>query len=296
MRRRDVAGRAGERVRVRRRPRRLGVEPAVSERAAERSPSANSRGRPATRAPARRRQAAVGEQQRHADGDQRRSRRRQIQSSSHSARPAAESSARRRCSRSAPPVSGADRATRRLQSSQPIGLRGCRRGHERADAVRTHESRRTAMTSAARTARRSRRRAAGDATASATHSREQPPRETRRRHRGAPQPQRHVRGLHRVGDHAAQVLAERLEVELVAQPAAERLQRPRRVVAAAVEAPVHAPPGCAPAPGGTAPRPRASTTATARPDSPDRQPDQQHERRGRWRRASLSARRRPACG
>ena len=33
--------------------------------------------------------------------------------------------------------------------------------------------------------------------------------------------------------------AERLEVELVAQPPAERLERPRRVVAAAVEAPVH---------------------------------------------------------
>ena len=42
---------------------------------------------------------------------------------------------------------------------------------------------------------------------------------------------------------------ERVEVELVAQPAAERLQRERRVVAAAVEAPVH---------GGLDPRPRGA--------------------------------------
>ena len=39
-------------------------------------------------------------------------------------------------------------------------------------------------------------------------------------------------------DDAAQVGAERLEVDLVAQPGAERLERPRRVVAAAVEAAV----------------------------------------------------------
>ena len=47
-----------------------------------------------------------------------------------------------------------------------------------------------------------------------------------------------MRGLDRLAHHADQLALERVEVELVAQAAAERLQRARRVVAAAVEAPV----------------------------------------------------------
>ena len=52
------------------------------------------------------------------------------------------------------------------------------------------------------------------------------------------QPQRDVRGLHRLGDDARSSAAERVEGDLVAQARAEGLERARGVVAAAVEAPV----------------------------------------------------------
>ena len=74
----------------------------------------------------------------------------------------------------------------------------------------------------------------------------------------------------------AQLVGERLEVQLVAQPAAERLQRLCGVVAAAVEAPVD----------GRLDRARAGPnsaatasveTATASPERPDGEADQQHE-------------------
>ena len=48
-----------------------------------------------------------------------------------------------------------------------------------------------------------------------------------------------MRGLHGVRDNPAQVGAERLERHLVAQPGAEALECPGRVIAAAVEAPVN---------------------------------------------------------
>ena len=56
--------------------------------------------------------------------------------------------------------------------------------------------------------------------------------------RGPPEPHRDVGGLHRLLDHDAEVSAQRLEVDLLAQPRTERLQGVLRVVAAAVEAPV----------------------------------------------------------
>ena len=46
---------------------------------------------------------------------------------------------------------------------------------------------------------------------------------------GAPQPERDVRRLQRVGHHAAQVGVKRVEVELLAQAAGERLERPRDI-------------------------------------------------------------------
>ena len=91
-------------------------------------------------------------------------------------------------------------------------------------------------------------------------------------------------------DDAAQVGAERLEVDLVAQPGAERLQRARRVVAAAVEAAVDQPPGSAPAPAGTAPPPPASRRRPRGPTSPSGEAGEQHRARGRSRPASPSAR------
>ena len=48
-----------------------------------------------------------------------------------------------------------------------------------------------------------------------------------------------MRGLHRLLRDTAQLGAQRVEVDLVAQPARERRERLRRVVAAAVEAAVH---------------------------------------------------------
>ena len=77
--------------------------------------------------------------------------------------------------------------------------------------------------------------------------------------RGHREPERDVRGLHRLGHDAAQVGAQRVEVDLVAQPGAERLERARRVVAAAVEAPVDERLDARAAPAGTAPPPRASS-------------------------------------
>ena len=53
------------------------------------------------------------------------------------------------------------------------------------------------------------------------------------------QPQRDVGGPHRLGDDGLEVGAQRAEVDLVAQPRAERLDGPRGVVAAAEEAAVH---------------------------------------------------------
>src|SRR5690242_5879327 len=55
---------------------------------------------------------------------------------------------------------------------------------------------------------------------------------------GRAQPDRHVRGLHRVVDHVAELAHERVEVDLLAQAQAEAVQRPRGVVAAPVEAAV----------------------------------------------------------
>ena len=56
-----------------------------------------------------------------------------------------------------------------------------------------------------------------------------------------PQPERHVRRLHRVAHDVLQVGAQQVELDLLAQPRAERLQRALRVVAAPVEAPVDEP-------------------------------------------------------
>ena len=74
-------------------------------------------------------------------------------------------------------------------------------------------------------------------------------------------------GLDRLGDDAAQVRAQRLEVELVAQPRAERLERARRVVAAAVEAPVDERLDARSA-GRNSAATASVETATAKPDSP----------------------------
>ena len=66
-------------------------------------------------------------------------------------------------------------------------------------------------------------------------------RRTRASPRAVTQPERHVRRLHRVGDHRLEVAAQAVEVDLLPQPRAERLERALRVVAAAVEAPVDEP-------------------------------------------------------
>jgi hypothetical protein len=52
-------------------------------------------------------------------------------------------------------------------------------------------------------------------------------------------PQRCSRRLHRLIDYGQQLGRKRIEVDLVTQPGAERLDRLGRVVLAAVEAPVH---------------------------------------------------------
>src|SRR5829696_864081 len=53
------------------------------------------------------------------------------------------------------------------------------------------------------------------------------------------QPQRRGSGLHGLVDHGAQLGRQGVQVDLVAQPGAERLDRSGSVVAAPVEAPVH---------------------------------------------------------
>ena len=52
------------------------------------------------------------------------------------------------------------------------------------------------------------------------------------------EPERHVLRLDGLLDHADELALDGVEVELVAQPAAEALQRARGVVATAVEAPI----------------------------------------------------------
>src|SRR5258708_29966380 len=63
---------------------------------------------------------------------------------------------------------------------------------------------------------------------------------TRRARRSSvsPQPHARVRGLHRVADRADELGADGIEVDLVAQLDAERVERARGVVARAIEAAV----------------------------------------------------------
>ena len=112
--------------------------------------------------------------------------------------------------------------------------------------------------------------------------------------RGA-QPERHVRRLHRLVDHAARSSLERVEVDLVAQPRAEAGERPAGVVAAAVEAAVDAAWMRARA----GPNSAATASVEAATAKPDRRPPRARSpprARGRWPRASPSARRRRARG
>ena len=84
----------------------------------------------------------------------------------------------------------------------------------------------------------------------------------------APQPERHVRRLHRLADDVLEVGAQRVELDLLAQPRPERLERALGVVAAAVEAPVDEPLHARAQRAGRARRRRASSTAIARSPPP----------------------------
>jgi hypothetical protein len=55
---------------------------------------------------------------------------------------------------------------------------------------------------------------------------------------GGPNPERHLRRLHRLVEHAQQLGRERVEVNLVAEPEAEGLDGSGCVIASPVEAPV----------------------------------------------------------
>ena len=85
-----------------------------------------------------------------------------------------------------------------------------------------------------------------------------------------------MRRLHRLGHDAAQVGAERLEIELVAQTAAERLECPRGVVAAAEEAPVDRRLDAG-ARGWKSAATASVEAAIASPDWPTASADQQHQ-------------------
>ena len=93
--------------------------------------------------------------------------------------------------------------------------------------------------------------------------------------RGA-QPQRDVRRLQALVDDAAQLAAERVELDLVAQPRAEAGQRLRGVVAAAVEAAVDRRLDAG-ARGAEQRGDRQRRDRDREARLPDREPDQQHE-------------------
>ena len=89
--------------------------------------------------------------------------------------------------------------------------------------------------------------------------------EPRRADHRRPQPDRHVRGLHRVAHDRAQLVAQRVQRHLVAQPRAERLDRVRGVVRAAVEAAIDERLDARRARAGTTPRRPASTPRSPGP-------------------------------
>ena len=208
-------------------------------------------------------QAAVREQQRDPDADAGRSRRRLSQSSSHMRPPARVA----RCVvRQWPrPALLSENRIAIASSSQPIALPGCRLGDQRADDGEAGQRRRddrarTCPVSPVTSAERD----------DATRPRQTPNTTPRAAASSlAPQPQRHVRGLDRVLHDAAQVGAQRLEVELVAQPRRRTPRACARRRSGGGRSGGRPRPGCARAPAGRAPRPRASRP---RPRSPSGRP------------------------
>ena len=286
-RRRDVARRPGQRVRVLDVDVGRGVELAITERGAEEAEAEQRRPAPCDRPPATGRQPPVGEHQRDPDARQR---------DPDDEAPVVEPQHERHGVGGGDDVRlggdrerVGDRGGHQDPADRVVRLAGGDKGaHPREHGDRGREQRVEPVAAVASerpaprrpappTARAGRRRAAA-------------------RSSPAPQPQRHVGGLDGLAHDAAEVVAERLEVDLVAQARAEGLERARGVVAAAVEAAVDRAPGSAPGPDGTAPRRRAWTPRWPASDSPTASADQQHRARGTPRRAWPSARRRPACG